>query len=70
MDEGLLIMSDLDPEKLSQAVKIVTSSYKEGIKAKTCTRLSWRESFKKVVNIIHSYTDYVNRTIWNKKLNS
>ena len=34
MDEGLLIMSDLDPEKLSQAVKIVTSSYKEGIKAK------------------------------------
>ena len=70
MDEGLLIMSDLDPEKLSQAVKIVTSSYKEGIKAKPVQDYLGGKVSKKVVNIIHSYTDYVNRTIWNKKLNS
>ena len=70
MDEGLLIMSDLDPEKLSQAVKIVTSSYKEGIKAKPVLDYLGGKVSKKVVNIIHSYTDYVNRTIWNKKLNS
>ena len=70
MDEGLLIMSDLDPEKLSQAVKIVTSSYKEGIKAKPLQDYLGGKVSKKVVNIIHSYTDYVNRTIWNKKLNS
>ncbi len=69
MDEGLLIMSDLDPEKLSQAVKIVTSSYKEGIKAKPVQDYLGGKVSKKVVNIIHSYTDYVNRTIWNKKLN-
>ena len=66
MDEGLLIMSDLDPEKLSQAVKIVTSSYKEGIKAKPVQDYLGGKVSKKVVNIIHSYTDYVNRTIWNK----
>ena len=70
MDEGLLIMSDLDPEKLSQAVKIVTSSYKEGIKAKPVQDYLGGKVSKKVVNIIHSYTDYVNRTIWNKKLNN
>ena len=70
MDEGLLIMSDLDPEKLCQAVKIVTSSYKEGIKAKPVQDYLGGKVSKKVVNIIHSYTDYVNRTIWNKKLNS
>ncbi len=70
MDEGLLIMSDLDPEKLSQAVKIVTSSYNEGIKAKPVQDYLGGKVSKKVVNIIHSYTDYVNRTIWNKKLNS
>ena len=70
MDEGLLIMSDLDPEKLSQAVKIVTTSYKEGIKAKPVQDYLGGKVSKKVVNIIHSYTDYVNRTIWNKKLNS
>ena len=70
MDEGLLIMSDLDPEKLSQAVKIVTSSNKEGIKAKPVQDYLGGKVSKKVVNIIHSYTDYVNRTIWNKKLNS
>ena len=67
MDEGLLIMSDLDPQKLSQTVEIITSSHEEGIKAKPVKDYQGGKVSKKVVNIIHSYTDYVNRTIWNKK---
>lgn len=67
MDEGTLIMSDLRLERILEAVKVVTDQR---------IKHSWRPDVvfnyksdnvsKKVVRIILSYIDYVNRTVWNK----
>ena len=68
MDEGTLIMSGLESERILQAIEIVTSQYAESA---VCTRtipdyLPTNVSTK-VVRIILSYTDYVNRTVWHKE---
>jgi UDP-N-acetylglucosamine 2-epimerase len=67
MDEGTLIMSDLKRDKIIEAIKVVTIQNR---------KYSWRPDIirdyqtenvsKKVVRIIISYTDYVNRTVWHK----
>ena len=67
MDEGTLIMSDLKKEKIIDAIRVVTLQNRE---------YEWRPDIikdyetehvsKKVVRIILSYTDYVNRTVWHK----
>jgi UDP-N-acetylglucosamine 2-epimerase len=69
MDEGTLIMAGLEKESVLNAVDIVTSQ------AKKCTRgfrivpdYDVDNVSKKVVRIIVSYIDYVNRTVWSKAL--
>jgi len=69
MDEGTLIMGGLERESVLNAVDIVTSQAKE------CTRgfrmvpdYDVDNVSKKVVRIIFSYIDYVNRTVWSKGL--
>ena len=65
MDEGLLIMSDLIPEKVVNAVKIVTSSNQKN--KRLLNRVADYDGGRvsvKVVRIIHSYTDYINRVVW------
>lgn len=65
MDEGLLIMSDLVPEKVINAVKIVTSSNQKN--KRLLNRVADYDGGRvsmKVLRIIHSYTDYVNRVVW------
>jgi UDP-N-acetylglucosamine 2-epimerase (non-hydrolysing) len=65
MDEGLLIMSDLDPHKVINAVKIITSSkHDKSIKMRKVNDYNGGNVSKKVVRIIHSYTDYINRVVW------
>jgi UDP-N-acetylglucosamine 2-epimerase len=69
MDEGTLIMSDLKKEKIIDAIRVVTTQIRDH---------SWRPDIikdydtlnvsKKVVRIILSYTDYINRTVWNKNI--
>ena len=67
MDEGLLIMSDLDPEKVINAVKIIVSSdQKETRKLKSVDDYNGGKVSMKVVRIIHSYSDYINRVVWRK----
>ena len=69
MDEGTLIMSGLDSVRILESVEVVTRQYAEGkdvihsIPDYTADNVS-----KKVVRIILSYTDYVNRTVWHKSL--
>lgn len=67
MDEGLLIMSDLVPKKIINAVKVITSSNqkKQRVLREVNDYNGGRVSMK-VVRIIHSYTDYVNRIVWKK----
>lgn len=69
MDEGTLIMSGLSAERILDSIDVVTSQYSEGkdiihaIPDYAADNVS-----KKVVRIILSYTDYVNRTVWHKTI--
>ena len=65
MDEGLLIMSDLTPEKVLQSVEIVLSQHGErGERIKQVGDYNGGNVSLKVSRIIQSYTDYINRTVW------
>jgi UDP-N-acetylglucosamine 2-epimerase (non-hydrolysing) len=66
MDEGTLVMSGLNPDRVLQAIDVVTAHRAAG------GRRSFRlppdyeslEVSRKLVRIILSYTDFVNRTVW------
>lgn len=67
MDEATVIMSGLKPERVLQAVDVVTRHAK--IKPYPFRTVSDYESLhvsKKVLRIILSYIDYVNQNIWKK----
>lgn len=67
MDEGVLVMSGLTPERVVQAIEVVTSQYERGEPAPGRVRDYHAGSVsKKVVRIIYSYVDYVNRTVWRR----
>ena len=68
MDEGTIIMSDLEPEDMINAISIVTKQYAEGFRVRTVPDYEVDNVSKKVVRIIDSYIDYVNRTVWFKGL--
>lgn len=67
MDEGTLIMAGLNSERILDAIQVVTSQYagKQEPVHSIADYASDNVS-KKVVRIILSYTDYVNRTVWHK----
>ena len=68
MDEGLLIMADLEPDKVINAVRVVTSQ-RENSKnfLRTVKDYQGGRVSIKVVRVIHSYTDYINRVVWGKR---
>jgi UDP-N-acetylglucosamine 2-epimerase len=67
MDEGTLVMSGLDAERVLDAIDLVTSQYKENREViRPIPDYAADNVSKKVVRIILSYTDYVNRTVWHK----
>jgi len=68
MDEGTVIMADLDPEKMIDAIDIVTKQCVEGFRVRAVPDYEVGNVSKKVVRIITSYIDYVNRTVWFKGL--
>ena len=63
MDRAVVIMSDLIASRVVSAIELVTSQrlHTQDIEDYDAIDVS-----KKVVRIIYSYTDYVNRTVWNK----
>jgi UDP-N-acetylglucosamine 2-epimerase len=67
MDEGTLIMSGLKKERVLQSIKIIVSQFS---KKKRVTKLVYDydvDNFSiKVVRVIVSYIDYINRTVWKK----
>lgn len=69
MDEGTLIMSGLDNMRILESVEVVTRQYAEGKDViHSIPDYAADNVSKKVVRIILSYTDYVNRTVWHKSL--
>ena len=67
MDEGTLIMCGLTTDRVLNAVRVVTSQHVRGDRVMSVVGdyLGGAVS-KKVVRIVHSYTDYINRTVWSK----
>jgi len=69
MDEGVLIMSGLKPDAVLRAVKVVTGDAEGGGRRFRLVGDYDVDNFSlKVVRIVLSYTDYINRTVWRKSL--
>ncbi len=67
MDEGTLIMSGLRSERVLQSIEIVTSQHSNSKRQfKLVGDYDTESVSKKVVRIIMSYVDYVNRVVWHK----
>jgi len=67
MDEGTLIMTGLEKRRILQAIDVVTIQFNKNFN--TIHPVSDYETdnvSKKVLRIIISYTDYINRTVWKK----
>ena len=65
MDEGTVVMSDLKPESVLRAVALVLSHYDSNApKIRQVADYNGGSVSLKVARIIHSYTDYVRRTVW------
>lgn len=67
MDEGTLVMTGLRKDTILDAIDLVTGQFAED---HGCIRMipdyTPENVSKKVVRIIMSYTNYVNRTVWHK----
>jgi UDP-N-acetylglucosamine 2-epimerase (non-hydrolysing) len=67
MDAGTLVMSGLDAERVLDAVRIVTSQRKsKESNLGVVTDYEASDVSKKILRIVLSYVDYINRTVWQK----
>jgi UDP-N-acetylglucosamine 2-epimerase (non-hydrolysing) len=66
MDEGTLIMSGLKKDRVIEAINVVTKQHSEKRAMKVVRDYDVDNVSKKVLRIILSYTDYINRTVWHK----
>jgi UDP-N-acetylglucosamine 2-epimerase (non-hydrolysing) len=65
MDEGTLIMCGLKPDRVIESIEIVTAHYSKNKREfRLVQDYDSHNVSKKVLRIIMSYTDYVNRTVW------
>lgn len=69
MDEGTLIMTGLNSERIIDSIDIVTSQFAENANSIHAIPDYVADNVsKKVVRVILSYTDYINRTVWHKEI--
>ena len=68
MDEGTLIMSGLNKDRIIESMKIVTSQSRIKRDIKIVNDYNVDNVSKKVLRIIISYIDFINRTVWNKEV--
>lgn len=69
MDEAAIIMTGLGKESILNSIDVVTSHFSEGVDTiHTIQDYEVDNVSKKVLRIILSYTDYINRTVWHKDI--
>ena len=66
MDEGTLIMSGLNKDRIIESIRVVTTQHNNRV-MKLVKDYDVDNVSKKVLRIILSYTDYINRTVWYKE---
>lgn len=66
MDRGIVVMSGLNPERIAQAVELVTTHHREGRRPQPVPEYSGADYARTVVRIVLGYVDYVHRTVWSE----
>ena len=67
MDAGVLIMAGLKKDRVLDAVRITLDQFKQDIRVIASVEDYEAQAVsKKILNIVLSYTDYINRTVWRK----
>lgn len=67
MDVGTLIMSGLKKDRVLDAVNIIIEQFKETeTPSQPVNDYEANAVSKKILRIVFSYTDYINRTVWSK----
>jgi UDP-N-acetylglucosamine 2-epimerase (non-hydrolysing) len=66
MDEGTLIMSGLKKDRVIEAINVITKQHQSNRFTKIVPDYDANNVSKKVLRIILSYTDYINRVVWHK----
>jgi UDP-N-acetylglucosamine 2-epimerase (non-hydrolysing) len=69
MDVGTLIMAGLKKDRVLDAVRVIVAQHKRDIRVMAAVEDYEAQSVsKKILRIVLSYTDYINRTVWRKAL--
>ena len=67
MDVGTLIMAGLKKERVLDAVRVIIAQHERDARVMAPVEDYEAQSVsKKILRIVLSYTDYVNRTVWRK----
>jgi len=67
MEETAAMMTGLSPERVDQGLAILATQARGAVRTiRAVADYSMPNVSEKVVRIIHSYTDYVNRVVWRK----
>ena len=66
MDAGVLVMSGLKKEQVLNAVAVVTAQHSAAPEARIVNDYEGGAVSQKVLRIVLSYTDFVNRVVWSK----
>ena len=67
MDVGTLIMAGLKKERVLDAVRVIIAQHKRDARVMVPVEDYEAQSVsKKILRVVLSYTDYVNRTVWRK----
>ena len=67
MDEGTLVMSGLKAERVLESVRVITSQHQRSERVIPVVKdYEGGPVSKKIVRVVLSYTDYINRTVWSK----
>jgi UDP-N-acetylglucosamine 2-epimerase len=66
MDEGVAVMAGLGPERVLQAVQLVRAQADAGVRPSRVPDYLVENVSRKVVRIVLSYVDYVNRVVWKR----
>ena len=67
LDMGSVVLGGIDTETIEQAIELAVSIHKNGDPFELNADYCQKNVSLKVVKIIQSYTDIVNRTVWLKK---
>ena len=69
MEEASVIMAGVSPDRIFQAIEIITSQPVGSQRTlRPVADYSMPNVSEKVIRIVLSYTDYVNRVVWSKPL--